>query len=110
MKIKMTDIRRSAIWITIKDIKPGLFLFQFNHVDDLQWVQKGGPWSFDNALLVLNATKPGEDLIKVALVEVDFWIQVYDLPIGYMTETVGKHLGNFFGTFIAYDANNNSSI
>lgn len=27
-----------------------------------------------------------------------------------MSETVGKHLGNFFGTFLEYDANNNSSI
>lgn len=73
-------------------------------------MKKGGLWSFDNALLVLNAIKPGEDPAKVVLVEVEFWIQVYNLPIGYMTKTVGKHLGNFFGTFIEYDANNNSSI
>ena len=27
-----------------------------------------------------------------------------------MTEMVGKQLGNFFGTFVSYDAKNNSSI
>lgn len=96
--------------ITINDIKPGLFLFQFYHTDDLQWVKKGGPWSFNNALLVLNSIKLSEDPTKVSLMEVEFWIQVYDLPVGYMSETVGKHLGYFFGTFLEYDANNNSSI
>lgn len=110
MKTKMADIWRPAMGITIKDLKPGVFLFQFYHIDDLQWVVNGGPWSFDNALLVLNTIKQGEDPIKVPLLFVDFWIQIYDLPVGFMSEAVGKQLGNFFGSFIQYDSNNNSSI
>lgn len=46
----------------------------------------------------------------MALVEVDFWIQIHDLPVGYMFEIVGKQLGNFFGTFLEYDSKNNASI
>lgn len=110
MKTKMTDILRPVMGILIKDIKPGLFLFQFYHQDDTKWVKNGGPWSFDSALLVLNIIKPGEDPTKVDLVEMDFWIQIHDLPVGYMSESVGKQLGNFFGTFLEYDSNNNSSI
>lgn len=110
MKTKLADIWRPAMGIMIKDLKPGLFLFQFYHNDDLKWVVNGGPWSFDNALLVLNVIKPGEDPTKVSLFEVDFWIQIHDLPVGYMSEAVGKQLGNFFGTFIHYDTKNNSSI
>lgn len=110
MKTKLADIWRPAMGITIKDIKPGLFLFQFYHQDDFDWVRKGGPWSFDNALLVMNVIKTGEDPTKVALVEMDFWIQIYNLPVGYMSEAIGKQLGNFFGTFIEYDAKNNTSI
>lgn len=87
-----------------------MFLFQFYHKDDMDWVIKGGPWSFDNALLVFNVIKQGEDPVKVPLVEVDFWIQIHNLPVGYMSEAVGKQLGNFFGSFIQYDSNNNSSI
>lgn len=110
MKSKMADLWRPAKGITIKDIKPGLFLFQFYHVDDMLWVKNGGPWSFDNALLVLNGISPGEDPTKVPLVDIDFWIQIYDLSVGYMSEAVGKQLGNFFGSFLEYDSNNNSSI
>lgn len=110
MKTKMADVWRPARGITIKELKPGLFLFQFYHVEDMNWVINGGPWSFDNALLVTSVIKQGEDPTKVPLVEVDIWVQIYDLPVGLMSETVGKQLGNFFGSFLQYDSNNNSSI
>ncbi|KAL8534134.1 hypothetical protein ACS0TY_010226 [Phlomoides rotata] len=32
--------------------------------------------------------------------------EVYDLPLGYNTETIGKLLGNFVGSFIDYDKSN----
>lgn len=110
MRSKMADAWRPAMGVTIKDLRIGLFLFQFYHKDDLLWVQKGGPWSFDNAVLVLNSIATREDPLKVPLVEVNFWIQIYNLPTGFMTEGVGKQLGNFFSTFLEYDANNNTSI
>lgn len=40
----------------------------------------------------------------------NIWIQVHDLPAGFMSEAVGKQLGNFFGEFLLYDEKNNSSI
>lgn len=110
MKSKMADIWKPAMGISIKDLKPGLFLFQFYHKDDVQWVVNGGLWSFDNALLVLNTIGTGEDPTKVPLVAVDFWIQIHNLPMELMSEAIGKQLGNFFGTFLQYDSNNNSSI
>lgn len=35
IKAKMADIWRPAMGITIKDLKLGLFLFQFYHADDM---------------------------------------------------------------------------
>lgn len=97
MKSKLADLWKPAMGISIKDLHPGLLLFQFYHKDDMSWVLNNGPWTFDNALLVMNVIKAGEDPIKVSLVEADFWIQIHNLPVGYMTEAVGKQLGNFFG-------------
>lgn len=110
MKTKMADVCRPTLGINIKEQKAGVFLFQFYHKDDMQWVQNGGPWSFDNALFLLNTIAAGEDRLMVPLVGVNFWIQIYDLPTGFVSENVGKQLGNFLGTFLAYDANNNTSI
>ncbi|XP_074355968.1 uncharacterized protein LOC141695634 [Apium graveolens] len=110
MKTKMADLWKPAMGINIKDLKPGLFLFQFYHKDDMKWVSSNGPWTFDGALLVTNVIKVGEDPTRVSLFEVDFWIQIHDLPVGYMSEVVGKQLGNFFGSFLQYDSKINSSI
>ncbi|KAG6772265.1 hypothetical protein POTOM_023665 [Populus tomentosa] len=37
-------------------------------------------------------------------------VQVHDLPMGCMFVGVGKHLGNFIGTFVDYDMNNNNGV
>lgn len=110
MKSKLTDIWRPAMGINIKMLKSGIFLFQFYHRDDMKWVMSNGPWTFDHAMLVTNVIQLGEDPTKITLNEVEFWIQIYDLPSGYMYEPVGKQLGNFFGRFVLYDPSNNSSI
>lgn len=38
------------------------------------------------------------------------WIQMHDLPPGFMSKGTWKHLGDFIGEFLAYDAKDNSSI
>lgn len=65
---------------------------------------------FDNAMLALAPMADYEDPVKVSLWYVNVWIQVHDLPMGLMTEVVGKALGNFFGEFLEYDTKNNTSI
>lgn len=47
-------------------------------------------------MLVISKIKAGEDPINVSLNEMEMWIQVYNLPVGFMAESVGKQLGNFF--------------
>lgn len=90
MKLKLADIWRRVRGINIKDLKPGIFLFQFYHLDDLMWVANGDPWSFDGAMLVTNTTEKGMDPLEVPLYNVSFWIQLHGLPSEYMTEAAGK--------------------
>lgn len=59
-----------------------------------------GPWTFKNVMLVTNVIQAGEDPTKVPLNEVEFWIQIYDLSSGYMSEIVDKQLGNFFENIV----------
>lgn len=110
MKSKLADLWRPTMGISIKPLKEGIFLFQFFHKDDMKWMLNNGPWSFDGALLVVNSVGLGEEPLSVSLNEVEFWIQIYNLPSGFMVESVGRQLGNFFGQFVAYDPSNNSSI
>lgn len=86
--------------INIISLKPGVFLFQFYHKEDMKWIMSNSPWSFDGAMLVINKIEAGEDPLKVSLIEMEFWNQIFDLPSGYMAESVEKQLGNFFGKFV----------
>lgn len=53
MKERMAEIWRPVKNVTIKEVVPGIFVFQFFHRLDHDKVQKGSPWAFDNYLLVL---------------------------------------------------------
>lgn len=46
----------------------------------------------------------------IPLHHIDFWVQAYNLSVGFMTELVGKHLGNYIGEFIHYDPSNNLCV
>lgn len=63
-------------------------------------------WTFDQHLFVFEPL--GEDVNPhdVVLNQVDFWIQVYDLPVGFMSEQDAKEIGNFIGQFIHLDPRN----
>lgn len=70
----------------------------------------GGPWSFDNHLLLLHQLTTGDIPHQAHLFHVNFWIQIYDLPVGYMSENVGRQIGEFIGKFIEYDVNNSTAL
>ena len=40
------------------------------------------------------------------LFHVEFWIQVHELPCGFMFEKVCKEIGNYIGSHIELDVNN----
>jgi 14-3-3 protein epsilon len=77
--------------ITFIEIEPGLFLFQFYHKVDKDRVLSGGPWHFENHMLVLHEVKEGDLFNQIPLNHVDMWVQ----------------MRNVIGKFIQYDASNN---
>lgn len=42
----------------------------------------------------------------VPLYQIPFWVQVHNIPTGFMSEAVGKHVGNMIGNFFEYDVKN----
>lgn len=109
MKERMADVWRPGRGVSITEIEPGLFSFQFYHELDVQKILKQGPWHFDKHLLILGVAQEGIPPQEIPLKQVPFWVQVHDLPIGFMSETVGKGLANFIGVFLEYDEKNNSN-
>lgn len=106
----MAEVWRPVKSVTIKEASSGIFLFQFFHKTDMENVIKGGPWPFDNYLLVLGRMMIGVALQSIPLHHVDFWVRVHNLPIGFMTDVVGRHQANYIGEFVHYDPSNNNRI
>jgi 14-3-3 protein epsilon len=110
MKVTMADVWRPVKGVKIKEATPGLFLFQFAHALDMEAVLQGGPWSFNNQMLIMERVSLGVQIENIPLHHADFWVQVHNLPTGLMAERVGKTLANYIGSFLEYDKNNKGSF
>ncbi|GAU38215.1 hypothetical protein TSUD_226360 [Trifolium subterraneum] len=58
-------VRRSDVWrpvkgMTVKEATQGLYLFKFFHPLDVEEVLKGGPWTFDNFILIIDRARSCE--------------------------------------------------
>ncbi|CAN1848930.1 hypothetical protein LINPERHAP1_LOCUS39115 [Linum perenne] len=102
----MVGLWRPGRGVSIEEIGGKLLLIRFEHEVDLRRVIEGGPWSFDQNLLVLRELKSGEQPRDVEMYQADFWVQVHNLSAGFFSKTVGVALGNFVGTFNEYDERN----
>ncbi|CAL2227508.1 unnamed protein product [Prunus armeniaca] len=83
--------------VVVKDIGETLFLFIFATEKDRQKVLRSGPWNFDKALVLLETPDGSIAPSKMLLKYADFWIQVHNVPLSYMSTNMGRQIGNSFG-------------
>ncbi|MCI13672.1 hypothetical protein A2U01_0034792, partial [Trifolium medium] len=76
----------------------------------MEAVLNGGPWTFDNNMLILERVQLGMQIEHIPLHYVNMWVQVHDLPMGLMKEKVGIAMAKYIGSFVEYDKKNNSSF
>lgn len=61
-------------------------------------------------MLCLGRVQAGDILKDIPLYHIPMWVQVHDLPAGFMSSVVDTALGNFIGVFMEYDPNNNTGV
>ena len=59
--------------------------FKFSSKYQLEWVEKCGPWSFDNNLLLLYRWKKGLTSTNISFTYSPFWVQIWGLPFKHVT-------------------------
>ncbi|KAJ9189518.1 hypothetical protein P3X46_000801 [Hevea brasiliensis] len=97
MKNTLADLWRPGRGMFVKEIEKGLFLFRFFHIVDMNRVWDGGPWSFNNHLLILHRMAEEEVPGGVPLYYAEFRVRVYDLPSDLITQVMAKHIGDYVG-------------
>lgn len=97
-KSVITKIWRLRKELDIEVISRNTFAFHFSCSEDKVRVLKGGPWSFDDALMVLVEPGGKGDIKSMLFNKTDFWVQILNVPLICMTVETGKFLGSIIGT------------
>lgn len=105
MQNVMATLWRPREGMEVHDIGDMRYSFVFFHKMDVQKVLEGGPWSFEQATLILHQLVDGEDPNMVQLQSVEMWVQVYDIPRGFLSENILRSIGTSMGSFIRMDNN-----
>ena len=102
-KVAKNTVRRA--WgledkVQIVEVGFNLFQFKFNTEFDMERILKGGPWSFDNQLLMLTRWKKGMKAENVQLQHVALWFQIWGAPFDMVSSQVAKEVGGRIGEVV----------
>ena len=84
--------------LRITEVGPNLFQFKFTSEFELNRVFRGGPWTFDNQLLLLKRWKRGMTVENITMETASFWIQIWGAPLNMFSSQVANEVGSRLGT------------
>ena len=83
--------------LLISEVGTKLFQFKFQFEYELKRILRGGPWSFDNQLLMLTQWKTGMGAKNVVLEHASMWIQIWGVSFNMMASRVAMEIGSKMG-------------
>ena len=89
--------------LRIVEVGNNVLQFKFSSMFQLEWVERSGPWNFENNLLLLCRWRKGLSSTNLVFTHAPFWIQIWGLPFEYMTEEAGCDIGSKIGRVIEVD-------
>ena len=103
LKNTLKSAWKMGLDLQIVEVGNSVLQFKFNSEYQLQWVERNGPWNFENNLLLLCRWRKGLSASNINFTHSPFWVQIWDLPFEHMSMEVGRDLGNCLGNFIEAD-------
>ncbi|KAF7140800.1 hypothetical protein RHSIM_Rhsim06G0055700 [Rhododendron simsii] len=83
--------------LKVMEVGGGIYQFVFGKEMDLVRVIAGGPWLFNNQLIVLQRWEEGIKIDQINFSYCPFWIQLRALPLEFMSVEVGRKMMVGFG-------------
>ncbi|TXG48183.1 hypothetical protein EZV62_027477 [Acer yangbiense] len=90
----------------IESVTGNIFTFHFKNEEDRRRVISGGPWSFDDALMVFAKSEGKGRIESIQFKEAKFWVQIHQVLILCMTKKIGWFLGSMIGEVVEVDGGN----
>ena len=88
---------RAINGFTIKNMGNHVLLFIFENQEDVHRVLISEPWTFDKHLVVIQKYEKNTPLQEVRFNKTSLWVQVYDIPIRYMSKEVAEDIYSSMG-------------
>ena len=90
------------VWVLGKELQifeVGINLFQFKFQSEykLDRILRGGPWTFDNQLLMLTWSRTGMSANNVVSEHASLWVQIWGVSFDMMSPNVETEVGNKMG-------------
>nr|XP_027099027.1 uncharacterized protein LOC113718313 [Coffea arabica] len=82
--------------LTVMELGPNLYQFNIPNPEEKERIVKGGPWLIDNQVLVLRRWSEGVEDNYRAFVTAPLWVQLWNLPVHWLTKEVGRKIGAVF--------------
>ncbi|KAL0002837.1 hypothetical protein SO802_016618 [Lithocarpus litseifolius] len=89
--------------LRIVEVGNNILQFKFSSMYQLEWVERSGPWNFENNLLLLCRWRRGLSSANLVFTHAPFWVQVWGLPFEHMNEEAGREIGGKIGRVIEVD-------
>ncbi|XP_065626810.1 uncharacterized protein LOC136066431 [Quercus suber] len=102
-KAAITTLKRA--WgleegVQMIEVGTNLFQLKFQTKFEMDWVFKGGPWSFDNQVLLLVHWKVGMTADNVRFDLVSLWVQIWGTPFDMVSPKIAKTVGSRLGSVV----------
>lgn len=104
LKNTLADLWHPLKGVLIMELEDKRILFRFYCELDIQKVLDGLPWFFNRHLIIFHLLVRGEEPSLIPLWETVFWVQIHNLPSGFMLEGMARQIGDFIRKFLEYDA------
>lgn len=80
------------------EISFNVFIFSFDSEEDLQNVMNCRPWLLEASLLSLKPFNRYTPAAKIHFSKDVFWVNIHNVPIGYMNDKIGTDIGKTIGS------------
>ncbi|KAK3227088.1 hypothetical protein Dsin_006950 [Dipteronia sinensis] len=93
----ITRIWKVQEGVEIEVISNNIYAFHFHSINDRIKFLSGGPWSFDDVLIVLEEPTGKGAIKSLKFNMAEFWVQISNILMLYMTKDIGHFLGCMIG-------------
>ena len=103
LKNTLRSTWKMSLDLRIVEVGNNVLQFKFSSMYQLEWMERNGPWNFDNNHLLLCQWTRGLSSANLIFTHAPFWIQIWGLPFKYMTEEAGHDIDIKIGRVIEVD-------